>query len=131
MDELSAMGSIANGLLGDICTGLTQRQCLAGIQHTAVSITTAVDEVVLGLFSSSAEHGGSLEPVSNHGLRNLRTEVAQIYTKGVATSLLHISKSLLSVNLTLNDTDRTLIDAFLAKFLFILGDNGLTTVNSQ
>ena len=48
-----------------------------------------------------------------------------------ATGLLYIGKSLLSVNLALNDADGALVDAVLTELLLILSDNGLTTVNSQ
>ena len=139
MNHLSALSSVANGLLRDVSASLAQRQSLASVQHTAVSVTTTVDQVILSLLSSSAEHGGTLEPVGDHGLRNLGTEVAQVNAERITSGLLDILKSLLSVNLTLNDTDRTLIDTVLAdgiiffstELLFILGDNGLAAVDSQ
>jgi len=131
MNHLSTLSCIAYWLLWNICTSLTQRQSLAGVQHTAVSITTTIDQVVLSLLSSSAEHGGALEPVGNHGLGNLGTEVAQVNAKGVTTGFLHIGQSLLSVDLTLNDADRTLVDTVLTELLFIRSDNGLTAINSQ
>ena len=130
MNHLSALGSVADGLLGDVSAGLAQRESLAGIQHTAVSIATTVDQVVLSLLGSSAEHRRALEPVSNHRLRNLGTEVAEVNAQSVTASLLHILKSLLSVNLALNDADGALVDAILTKLLLILSDNGLATVNS-
>ena len=42
-----------------------------------------------------------------------------------------ILKGLLSVNLALNNTDGTLVDVGSTELLYILGDNGLTTVNCQ
>ena len=131
MDHLSTLGSVANGLLRDVSASLAQAQSLAGVQHTAVSVATTVDQVLLSLLSSSTEHSGSLEPVGQHGLRNLRTEVAQVYAEGVTACLCDILQCLLGVDLTLNDTDRTLVDAFLTKLLLLLSDNSLTTVNSQ
>ena len=91
VNHFSTLGSVANRLFRDVSTGLAQRECLAGVQHTAVSVATTVDEVVLSFLSSSTEHCRALEPVGNHGLRNLRTEVAQIDAECVTASLLNIS----------------------------------------
>ena len=44
---------------------------------------------------------------------------------------LMVLKGLLSVDLALNDTDRTLVDALLTEFLFILGNHGLAAVYCQ
>ena len=68
MNHLGTLGCIAHGLFGYIGTGLAQREGLAGIEHAAVSIATAVDQVLLCLLGGSAEHGGTLEPVGYHGL---------------------------------------------------------------
>ena len=131
MDHLCTLASVANGLLRNVSASLAQRESLAGVQHTAVSIATTVDQILLRLLCSSAEHRRTLEPVGNHSLRDLRTEVAQINAEGVTSSLLHILESLLSVDLTLNDGDGALVDTILTKLLFILSDNSLTTVNCQ
>ena len=131
MNHLCTLGCVADRLLRNISTSLAQTQGLAGIQHTAVSIATTVDQIVLSLLCSGTEHGGTLEPVSYHGLRYLGTEVAKVYTESVTSGLLYIGKSLLSVNLALNDADGALVDTILAKFFFILGNHSLTTVNSQ
>ena len=131
MNHLSTLVSISYRLLGNIGTSLAEGECLTGIQHTAICITTSVNQVVLCLLSGSAEHGRSLEPVSKHSLRNLRTEVAEVNNEGVTSSLLHILQCLLGVNLTFYDADRTLIDAFLTVLFLIRSDNSLTTVNSQ
>ena len=131
MDQFCTVGSVADGLLRDIGARLAQRQGMAGIQHAAVGITTTVDEVLLGLFGSGAEHGGAIEIFGQHGLGDLRSEVAKIYTEGIATSLLDILKGLAHVNLALDDTDGALVDVCSAELLNILGHNSLTAVNSQ
>ena len=46
MNHLSALSSVANGLLRDVSASLTQRQSLASVQHTTVSITTTINQVV-------------------------------------------------------------------------------------
>ena len=131
MNQFSAVSSVTHRLLWDVGTGLADIQSLAGVQHTTISVATTINQVVLCLLSGSTEHRWALEPIGYHCLRNLGTEVAKIYAKGVASSLLHILKSLLSVNFTLYNTDRTLVDIGVAELLYILGDNGLTAVNSQ
>ena len=131
MDHVGALAGVANGLLGDVGTCLAQRQGMAGVQHAAISVTTTVDEVVLSLLGSGAEHSGAVEVLGQHGLRDLRTEVAQVDAEGVTASLLDVLKGLLHVDLALHDADGALVDILSAILFSILGDNGLAAVNGQ
>ena len=131
VDEFGAVGCVAYGLLRNVGAGLAQRKGVAGVQHAAVSVATAVNQVLLGLLSGGTEHGGTVEILGEHGLRDFRTKVAQIYAEGVTACLGDIFESLLHVDFALYNTDGAFVDAFLAKFLLILGDNGLAAVNSQ
>ena len=131
MDEFSAVSSVAHGLLGDVSAGLAQGEGVAGVQHTAVGIATTVDQVVLGLLSSGAEHGGAVEVLGQHGLGDLGTEVAQIDHEGVAASLVDILQGLLHVDLALHDADRTLVDVGSTELLCVSLHEGLATVDSQ
>ncbi len=131
MYHLSALGGVADGLLGYVGARLAQAQGLAGVQHAAVGIAAAVDEVVLGLLGSGAEHRRTLEPVGNHRLADFRTEVAEVDAQGVAAGLLHVLQGLLGVYLALDDADGTLVDVGSAELLYILGDDGLAAVHGQ
>ena len=117
MNHVSTFLGVPNRILGNVSPNISQGQIVACIKHTAVCISAAIQQVSLALLRSCNKHLRAVKIFCQHGLRNLRPEIAQIYAKGIAARSLDILQSLLHVDLTLHDTDRTFIN-ILRRILF-------------
>ena len=131
VDHVSAIFSVTDRILRDISLYASEMEIVACIEHSAVCISSAILKVSLALFSSCTEHLGAIEMLSEKSLRNLRTEVSKIYTKSFTSGLLDILKSVDHVDLTLNDTDGTLIDVSCIILLGISLYESLAAVNCK
>ena len=94
----------AHGVLGDVdvLEGL-QADGVAGVEHAAVRVAAAVDQVVAGLLSRRDEHRRAAELVGQHGLRALGAEVAQEHDQRVAAVRLDLLQRLHGVGFGFND----------------------------
>ena len=131
VNQFGTFSCVADGIFGDVSLRLAEFQGVAGIQHAAVCIATAVDEVFLCLLGCSAEHGGTIEIVGEHGLRNFRSEIAKVHAERVASSFLDVLQCLLHVDFALYDADGTLVDVVGTVFFYILSNKSLTAIYGQ
>ncbi|CCX38075.1 unknown [Clostridium sp. CAG:1013] len=84
-DLVGDLGSVAHRILGDVALQAAQAQVVRAVQHAAVSVATAVDQVAVA-FGSSHEHAGTVKVLGNEGLGGLGAKVAQEHGEGVAAS---------------------------------------------
>ena len=131
VDHVSAILSVADRILRDISLYISEMEIVACVEHSTVSISSAVLKISLALFSSCAEHLGSFEVLSKKSLGDFGTEVSEIYTKSFTSGLLYILKSIDHIDLALNDTDRTLIDVSCIILLGISLNKSLAAVNCK
>ena len=96
-------------------------QIVGAVQHTAVGVAAAVDQVAVTLGSSNA-HGGTVEFLDQQRLRGFGAEVAQEHHQGVDAVGPDISQSGLGVLLVLHG-DGTLIQP-----IAVGGDDVLPTL---
>ena len=99
---------------------MSHGQVVRAVEHTAISVATAVNHVAVAL-SSRNEHARTVEFLGDERLRSLRTEVAQEHNQCIAASLLHLVESFQHVLLVLNS------GLALVKFAFIGFYNILTS----
>lgn len=67
---------------------MAQAEVVRAVEHAAVGIAAAVDEVLAGLFRSGHVHDRAVELAGNQGLRRLRAEVAEEDDEGIAAGVL-------------------------------------------
>ena len=67
---------------------MAQAEVVGAVEHAAVSIAAAVDEVLACLFRSGHIHDRAVELARNQRLRRLWAEVAEEDDKGIAASVL-------------------------------------------
>ncbi len=131
MNHVSALGSGSHRILGDISADLAQAQVVAGIQHAAVRVSSAVGQIVLALLGSRAEHLRAVKMLREQCLRDLRAKVSKIDHKGVASRFPDVLKSLDHMDLALDDADRTFIDIIRAVLRGVRVDQSLPAVDRQ
>ena len=119
MDHICTVLCITYRILRNICFYVTKLQVVACVQHTAVSISTSLAKIILCFLCCCDEHLRSFEMFCKKCLGNLRSEVSKIYAKCITSCFFDIFKSLDHMDLTLYDTDRTLIDIFCIVFLCV------------
>ena len=78
----------ADRILGDEGLEVAQAEVVRAVEHAAVGIAAAVDEVLASLFRSGHVHDRAVELAGNQGLRRLRAEVAEEDDEGIATGVL-------------------------------------------
>ena len=120
-DHLRAFFGGAHGVLGDVGSQVPHTQIVRAVQHTAVGITTAVDQVAVTLGSSNA-HGGTVEFLDQQRLRGFGAEVAQEHHQGVDAVGFHVRQGSQGVLLILHG-DGALVDS-----LAVGGHNVLATL---
>ena len=119
MDHIRTVLCITYRIFRNIGFYITKLQVIACIQHTAVSISTSLAEIILCFLSCCDKHLRSLKMLCKKGLRNLRSEVSKIYTECVTACFFDILQSLDHMDLTLYDTDRTFVDILCIVFLCV------------
>ena len=78
----------ADRILGDEGLEVAQAEVVRAVEHAAVGIAAAVDEVLASLFRSGHVHDRAVELAGNQGLRRLRAEVAEEDDEGIAAGVL-------------------------------------------
>ena len=107
-DHLGALFGSAHGVLRDISLQMAHAQIIGAVQHAAVGVAAAIDQVAVALGSGHI-HGGAVKFLAQQGLGGLGAEVAQEHHQGVDTGFLHVRQSRQSVLLVLHG-DGALVD---------------------
>ena len=76
----------AHGILGDIAGQAAQAQVVGAVEHAAVGVAAAVNQVAVAL-GGSHEHAGAVKVLGDKGFGGFRAKVAQEHGQGVAASL--------------------------------------------
>src|SRR5699024_7277907 len=76
-DHVSNLVGSAHRILGDHSLELAQAQVIGAVQHTAISVATAIDKVVAVFLGSSHIHHRAGELLSNQSFGSLGAKVAQ------------------------------------------------------
>ena len=116
-DHLRDLRCGAHGVFGDVALELAHAQVVGAVQHAAVGVASAVDEVAVSL-GGGHEHAGAVKVLGDQGLRGLGAEVAEEDHQGVAAGGLHVLDGFQHIQLIF-DGDGAGIDAFAE-----LGDGG-------
>ena len=88
-------------VLGDIGAQMPHPQVVGAVQHPAVGVAPAIDEVAVPLGGGHV-HTGAVEVFGNQCLRRLRAEVAQEHHQGVAVLGFYIGHGLQHIQLVLH-----------------------------
>ena len=91
----------AHGVLGDVGLQVAHAQVVGAVEHAAVGVAPAVDQVPVPLGGGGVHHR-AVKPLGDDGLRRLRAEVAQKHHQGVAPRPLHVGQSRQGVPLVLH-----------------------------
>ena len=124
-DHIGELFRRADRILGDEGFEVAQAEVVGAVEHAAVSIAAAVDEVLARLFSCGHIHDRAVELARDQRLRRLRTEVAEEDDEGIAAGVLCFFDSGQHVLLVL---DGLLHFIEVAVFLLVGRDDGLTAV---
>ena len=119
VDHVRALLSSPHRIFRNIGPDIAQLQIIAGVEHTAVCVSSAAYQIVLALFCGSREHNRSVKMFGQQGLGDLRSEVSKVYAQRVASCFLDIFQRLHHMNLALNNADRALIDILCRIFFAI------------
>ena len=119
MNHISTSFCCSYRILRDVSFCVSQFQVIAGIQHTAVSISAAIHQAVAGFLSSGTEHYRAVKVFCQKCFGNFRTEVSKVYTKRITAGFFDILQSLNHLNFAFYDTDWTLINVICAIFLCV------------
>ena len=76
---------------------------VGGVEHAAVGVAPAVDQVLAGFFSGRGEHDRAAEVLGEDRLRPLGPEVAEVHDQGVRAALGELLERLEGVRLVLDD----------------------------
>ena len=74
-DHLRTLLGGTHGIVRDVGLQVAQTQVVGAVQHAAVGVAPAIDQVSIP-FRGSHIHHGTVEPLGQNGLRRLRAEVA-------------------------------------------------------
>ena len=124
LDHLSQIFGGADRILGNIAPEVAHAEVVGTVEHAAVGVATAVDEIAVTL-GGRHEHAGTVEVLRDQGLGSLGTEVAQEDDQGVAAGGLDIVNGLEHVQLVLHG-DGALIQTALADL-----DDGLASGDGE
>ena len=106
-DHLCTLLGCAHGIFGDVGLETAQPQIIRAVQHAAVGVAPAIDQVSIP-FRSSHIHYRAMESLGQDGLRGLRAEVAQVHHQGIAPGGPHILQSLQGIRLVFH-SDGTVV----------------------
>ena len=108
-DHLRALRRSAHGILGDVGLQVAHAQVIGAVEHAAVGVAPAVDEVAVALCGGNV-HGGTVKLLAQQRLRRLGAEVAQEHHQRVDAVGPDILQRLHGVRFILH-SDRALIEA--------------------
>ena len=123
-DHVGALLGGAHGVLRQVGLQVAHTQVIGAVEHAAVGVAAAVDQIAVPL-SGSHIHGGAVKLLAQDGLGGLGTEVAQEDHQGVDTVGLHVVQGLQSVGLVLHG------DGALIQALAVGGDDILAALGGQ
>ena len=110
MDHICAFISGTHRVLRNIRLDIAQSQVIACVQHTAISISASLYQVVFALLCCGNKHFRTIKMLCQQCLRYLRSKIPQVYDQRVASGFPDILQCLDHMDLALHDADRTLID---------------------
>ena len=113
-DHLCDIGSRANRVFGDVALEVAHTEVIRTVQHAAVGVAAAVDEVAVAL-GGSHEHARTVKVLCNQRFGRLGAEVAEEDDEGIAVRGLDVGDGLEHVGFVL-DGDGTFVHAALAGF---------------
>ena len=131
VDQVSAVSGVADRIFRDVRLHAAELEVVAGVEHAAERVATVTHETVAGFLAGRAEHDGTVEVLGEHGLGDLRAEVAEVDAEGVAFVLLEVLEGLEHVDLALDDADGTFIDVALAVLRLIGVDESAAAVDGE
>lgn len=135
MNKLSAIIGISYGIFGNIRFHVAKFQIITRIEHSAIRIASVRRKYGNIFFRSGTEHHGIARLrgvlLREHRFAYFGSEIAEIYTKSVATVIHYVRKSLFHMNFTFHDTYGTLIYIPLAVFLLISLNKRTYTIQGQ
>ena len=124
LDHFADILGGADGILGDVALEMAHAEVVGAVEHAAVGVAAAVDEVAVTLGGGN-EHAGAVEVLGNQRLGRLGAEVAEEDNQRVDAGGLHVVDSLEHVGLVLNG-DGALIDVAAAGL-----DDGFASRDGQ
>ena len=119
MNHIRAFSCVPHRIFRYVSLYVPQFQVIAGIEHSAIGISAAVQQVAARLLCRRQEHLWPVKMLCKQGLRYLRPEVAKIDRQCIAPGFPYVLQCLHHMDLALYNTDRTFIDSFLPVFLLI------------
>ena len=129
--EVGAVCRVAHGIFRNVRLHAAQLEIVACVEHAAERVAAVADKTVASFLSSSAEHDGTVEILSEHRLRDLRTEVAEVDAEGVAFVLFEVFDRFQHLDLALHDADGTFIDVRSPVLCLVRVDQSLTPVHRE
>ena len=119
VNHIRAFVRIANRIVRDIGLHVAKRQVVAGVQHSAVCVAAAVQQILLALFGGCTEHLWSVKVLCQQSFGNFRSEISEIYAQRIASRLLNIFQCVYHIDFALDDGDGTFIDVFCIVFFTV------------
>jgi len=113
-DHLCDIGSRADRVFGDVTLEVAHAEVIRTVQHAAVGVAAAVDEVAVAL-GGSHEHARTVKVLCNQRFGRLGAEVAEEDDEGIAVRGLDVGDGPEQVGFVL-DGDGTFVHAALAGF---------------
>ena len=110
-DHLGNIVGGADRILGDVALQVPHTEVIRTVQHAAVGVAAAVDQVAVAL-GGSHEHTRAVKISGNERFRRLRAEVAEEDDKGVAACRVDVGDSLAHIGFIF-DSDGTFVHAAL------------------
>ena len=114
MEHIRAFRRRPHGIFGDVGFYIPELQIIACVQHAAVGITPAAHQIPLGFLRGGDEHGRAVEVLREKSLADLRAEIPQIDTEGIAACRLDVFQRLYHVDFALHDAHRAFVYALCA-----------------
>ena len=99
-----------NGIGRDVALQMAHTKVVRAVEHTAISITAAVDQVSV-TFCGCNKHHRAVKFFCKKRLRSLRTKVSEEHDKGIAAGCFYISNGIKHILFIFNG-DFALINAF-------------------
>ena len=131
MDHIGAVLSVAHRILGDVCFGVSQFQVVAGVEHSAVCISSSAYQAVAALLGCCNKHFRSVKMFCQQSLGDLRSEVSKVYAEGITTGFFDILESLDHMDLALDDTDGIFVDVCCIIFFCVSVHKSFSSVYRQ
>ena len=101
-DHGCAFLGIAHGIFGNVGAEMAHAEVIRAIEHTAVGIAAAADEIAVALGCRHV-HDGTVKLLAEKGFGSLGAEVTEINHEGITPSGLHAGKSLENIVFVFND----------------------------